>query len=223
MHFFDTRTRRRVGAPYRMDATIATLRFSPDGSRLAVEGLGFDGATIDLVDVGTRRAIAARCAGGPQLAQRRHAVLAGLGDPDGRLRGDGRGRPVCSAGRLGPAIRSAARRRSRDPRFTRWSASSTSGAQLLTWTAPDDRMIVRDASRCEPLRHIRGAGAASPLRSPPTVASRPSAATDGAVRFVDLRTGRTRTGTSRHEAGRGGAQLHERRAQARDRRAPTAA
>ena len=59
MHFFDTRTRRRVGTPYRMDATIATLRFSPDGSRLAVEGLDYDGATIDLVDVGTRRAIAA--------------------------------------------------------------------------------------------------------------------------------------------------------------------
>ena len=108
VHFFDTRTRRRVGTPYRMDATIATLRFSPDGSRLAVEGLGFDGATIDLVDVGTRRAIAAPLAGGPQplngdmlFSPDSATLTAGFAVTDSD-------NAACSAGRPGPAVRSAA-------------------------------------------------------------------------------------------------------------------
>ena len=185
VHFFDTRTRRRVGTPYRMDATIATLRFSPDGSRLAVEGLDYDGATIDLVDVGTRRAIAAPLAGGTQPlngdmlfspdsatltaafavteSETQRAPLVGPDRSSDRRHDDDRGIRVPPAGRLPRRRRAAA-----DPG---WRPRSDDRARRLdAAAAPPHPRRRRCRRRCghrrRPRRGHRRRRRRGPLRRP---------------------------------------------------------
>ena len=196
--FFDTHTRRPVGQPYRMNAIISTLRFSPDGSRLAVEGLSFAGATIDLVDTRTRRAIAAPLAGEPQpdngdlLFSPDSAVLMAdfpVSPQSSRvLRWSARtGRPAGAATPIeGTAF---------DPLV---GFLDKDGTQLLIQSEPDKRMTVVDAATLKPLRRIGGAGVGAAVTGDGHVVAIGGA--DGVVRFVDVTTGRTRLGEGHHDA-----------------------
>jgi WD40 repeat protein len=193
--FFDPGTRRRVGRPYVTRAAVDSLLFSPDGTRLAVVARGVDGNYIDLVDVRTRRAIAAPLPGKPQETRPKL-----LFSPD--------------SARLAATFLVA----SETANLLRWSAQSgralpgpktiggsaggelvgyaSDGKDLVTLNSSNGRIFVRDAVTLQPIHQVaRPRDWLVAATNGQTVAV---GGGTGAVDFVDLRTGSTIKGFGQH-------------------------
>jgi WD40 repeat protein/DNA-binding SARP family transcriptional activator len=196
--FVDRRTRRPTGPPATVPGQepciivaqlrLDHLRFSPDGSRLAVGG-----CKPVILDAHTHRVLAPlRIGDGRILYALRFSpdgrtLFAAIGNPDEDVsairRFDGRsGRPL-------------------DPerRFTRGVGTlmvTRDGRRLVT-TSFGGATAIRDARSLRPLRRVP-VGAETAALSPDDrtmlVGGR-----DGSVRFLDLATGRVRTAFGRHD------------------------
>jgi WD40 repeat protein/DNA-binding SARP family transcriptional activator len=199
LRFVDTRTRRTaappVAVPGQAPCTIAALlrfdqlHYSPDGSRIAVGG-----CKPVVLDAATHRVIAHLKVGSDDL------VYGLRFSPDGRtlygvggfpaggaqlvLRFDGRtGRRLSGEARLG---------------FDGFATAipTRDGRALVTVDAPEHGTVVRDARTLRVLRRIP-VGAQYTALSPDGHTLLLGGA-DGSVRFADLRTGRVRVASGRH-------------------------
>jgi WD40 repeat protein/DNA-binding SARP family transcriptional activator len=201
--FFDAATGRRAGRPYKALGSISAVRFSPDGTRLAVAGQ----ESVDILDARTHK-YRTRLFAGPPSSSPIVNVPSVLGtiafSPDSR---------VLAA----DAIRNQQRHRS--AAIVRWDARTgrrlgrpqqverrpepalvgftSGGGQLVTSSAADNTTVIRDAATLRPLRRLQGGGARSAL-SPDgrTVAL---GAADGSVRLLDLQTGDLRVAGDSHD------------------------
>ena len=199
VEFFDAVTRRRIGLPATIGTSIVSLRFSPDGTRVAVAGYDRFGAPrIELLDAHSRRSL-----GDLDLS----FVSSFLGDlggvafsPDSRalvadyrvfrlVSGERRylGRWDARTGRpLGPPrpITSHADLRRALGGFI------AGGTRLVTSSAADGSTVIRDARRLRPLHRFPGGGSPADVSADGRRAALVSR--DGSARLVDLRTGASR-------------------------------
>jgi WD40 repeat protein len=196
--FIDAAGRRRIGPPFQAQAEVApTVRFSPDGRRLAVAA----GYGLELVDAHTHRRVRRLYADPDALAgEFQHVVFS----PDSR---------VVAADFASSDSRSRGRRY-----IQRWDAttgvrlgrarslSGSSGA-LVGFAGGETRLVtsgpavggttIRDATTLHPIRHWRGGG--TPAALSPDGRSLAFGDRDGSVRVADLRTGDVRVVTGRHD------------------------
>ncbi len=200
LRFVDTRTRRvaapPVPVPGQAPCTIAAvlrfdqLHYSPDGSRIAIGG-----CKPVILDAATHRVIAHLKVGSEDL------VYGLRFSPDGRtlyavggfpaggarlvLRFDGRtGRRLSGEARLGISGFATA-------------IPTPDGRALVTADAPERGTVVRDPRTLRILGRIH-AGAQYTALSPDGHTVLLGGA-DGSVRFADLRTGRVRVASGRHD------------------------
>ncbi|MDA0158851.1 AAA family ATPase [Solirubrobacter ginsenosidimutans] len=194
--FVDRRTHRRAAPPAAVggqepclivaQVRLDHLRFSPDGSRLAVGG-----CSPVILDARTHRVLA-------RLRVPDEFIYTLRFSPDGRTLFAAVGRPLKGDTAL---VRFDAR--SGRPLGPERSAGEGLGSFMLT---RDGRRVV---TSFEGATVIRDAGTLRPLRSLPvgaeTAALSPDGHTvllggsDGSVRFLDLVSGKVRTGSGRHE------------------------
>jgi WD40 repeat protein len=199
--FFDVVTRRRIGPPYKRSGEITALRYSNDGSRLAVIGYDLPGpAAVDLVDARTHRRITelffADRDPGPNLGtavfssdSRVVAAAFAAFTPGSRTRQYIQRWNVLTGRRLGP------------PRPISAGAlvGFIAGSMLPVAAGPAGRETdVRDAATLRLIRHWRDRGA--PASVSPDGRSLAYGARDGSVQLVDLRTGKLRVAVGRHDA-----------------------
>jgi WD40 repeat protein len=202
--FFDAVTGRRAGRPYKALRAIHAVRFSPDGTRLAVGGDDI----VDILDARTHRPYrSGLVAEAPSASFVSLPLVLGTiaFSPDSR---------VLAA----DVIRNEPRRRSAD--IVRWDARTgrrlgrprqvartpepalvgftRRGAQLVTSSAADRATVFRDAATLRPLRRLQGGGTPSALSPNGRVVA--FGAADGSVRLLDLYTGKLRVATGRHDA-----------------------
>jgi WD40 repeat protein/class 3 adenylate cyclase len=202
----DTRTRERIGSPLHVNQDVNTLDFSPDGKLLAASGqVGEtpDTQKVKLIDLATREPVAeidvgayprepdlptfvdARFSGdGRAVVVSVHAQHAHQGVPAHVRRYDARsGKPLGRAarnGRLGISAPVIPSRRDR-----------------LVFTSPDETIVVAEATLRVRRRFSEGGFIAglSPDGRTAALGTR-----DGGVATLDLRTGKRRTFSGRHEA-----------------------
>jgi WD40 repeat protein/DNA-binding SARP family transcriptional activator len=200
--FFDAATGRRAGRPYKTPVgAISAVRFSPDGTRVAVAGLDF----VDILDARTHGAYRSGLVAAPPGSSPRVNFPVVLGtiafSPDSRVLAADviRHEPPRTAaivrwnaltgrrlGRPRPVARTP------EPTLVGF----TTPGQLVTSSAADDTTVIRDAATLRPLRRLRGGSTPSALSPNGRVVA--FGATDGSVRLLDLDTGKLRVATGRH-------------------------
>jgi DNA-binding SARP family transcriptional activator/WD40 repeat protein len=212
---------RRIGKPYRGRAAIIhALAFSPDGHRLAVAGLDRDSgnAFLDVLDAGTHERVRTLFVDPAQSATEYNGVAF---SPDAH---------VLAASYLAEQVRSHGRFLESRPAnaVLRWDLrtgsrlghSRTIGSLPLQPTRPigvalvglvgaGNRLVtsgpggqgttIRDVATLRPLRHWPAGGA--PAATSPDGRWLAFGAADGSVRLLDLRDGRLRVTSGRHDAG----------------------
>jgi DNA-binding SARP family transcriptional activator/WD40 repeat protein len=200
---FDTSGWRR-GASYDTGLPVRTLRFSPDGTRLAIASGNESAGELDLLDVASFHRIARRRLGpGPQAF---HALAfspdsrvlvtgyAGWNDEQGRPKPGVLARLDARTGRsLGPAT--PVTRAGEDFML----AFAAGGKRLVMMSEESRQTVVRDADTLRPIRRMRAWGLpwASAVSPDGRVAA--LARDDGSLRLVDLRTGKSRTLPGGHD------------------------
>jgi WD40 repeat protein/DNA-binding SARP family transcriptional activator len=213
VRFFDAATRRPVARPYDVGkrripelgySPDTELEYSPDGTRLAVADASFPvGGFIDLLDARTHRRIKRLSVEGlgPAAPSLKDVVFS----PDARVliahrtsqsvNGYGPGQLMRWDARTGRLL-------NRQPAAKDFALIGfvAGGKRLLSSSASTRTAALRDAVTLRPLRRFR-------------VVSRPGASTvspdgrlaafggaDGSVRFLDLRSGKVRRASGRHDA-----------------------
>jgi WD40 repeat protein/uncharacterized membrane protein YkvA (DUF1232 family) len=201
--FFDAATGRRAGRPYKALRAISAVRFSPDGTRLAVATVDF----VDILDARTHRAYRSGLVAEPPSTSGLVNFPLVLGtiafSPDSRVLAADviRTEPRRSADvvrwdartgrRLGRPRQVA---RTPEPALVGFTASG----RLVTSSAADRATVIRDAATLRPLRRLRGGGTRSALSPDGRLVA--LGAADGSVRLLDLHTGTLRVATGRHDA-----------------------
>jgi DNA-binding SARP family transcriptional activator/WD40 repeat protein len=195
----DVATRRRLAAPFESGAPfgIASLAFSPDGTRLAIAGGDVSGPVIDLLDVQSRRRVT-RFTTEPL----RDPVVAMSFSPDSKVvAAQTAGLPEDPISRL---IRLDAR--SGEP-LGNVTEIPGRAATLLGFTGAGHGLVVT-SSEADGATYVRDAATLAPVRRLPVSASvtalgsRGVAALgtrDGDVRLLDLRSGRVRVAHGHHD------------------------
>jgi WD40 repeat protein len=192
--FFDAHTRRRLARPHEsgLTAHIASLAFSPDGSRLASAGFDEGGGFVDLFDGRSLRYIARlgvvelNYAGAPHITfspdSRVLAVEARYNANRVVFRWDAK---------TGDALRPTVMPATTSPALFDF----VSDRRVVT--AAKDATTVRDAVTLRPLRRFPAGGEATAFsRAAGLVAF---GAQDGSLRLLDVRTGALREAAGRHE------------------------
>jgi WD40 repeat protein/class 3 adenylate cyclase/energy-coupling factor transporter ATP-binding protein EcfA2 len=200
--FLDAATGRRAGRPYKTPTGgISMVRFSPDGTRLAVEGDEF----VDILDARTHRAYRSGLAAAPPSASTLPSALGTIAfSPDSRVLAADvirteprRGTDIVRWDALTGRRLGRPRQVARTPELALVGFSAR-GARLLTWSAADRATVIRDAATLLPVRRLRGGGTRSALSPDGRVMA--FGAEDGSVRLLDLRTGDLRIANGRHDA-----------------------
>jgi DNA-binding SARP family transcriptional activator len=193
---FDT-AGRRLRASYRTGLPVRTFRFSPDGTRLAIASGHNAAGALDLVDAATLHRVAHhRLPAGPEF----HSLAF---SPDSRVlltanaRWGGRGMLARWDARTGRALRPPTPITGRDEDFL--VEFLAGGRRLVTMSENGRETIVRDARTLRPVAHERAWGLAWASAVSPDGQVAALARDDGSLRFVDLRTGSSRTPSVRHE------------------------
>ena len=208
--FVDAVTGREIGPPARAGPSIESLRYSPDGTRVAVDGINsFGDPEVQLLDARSHRRVAdlnlsfvsAFIAGLGGLAFSRDSrVLAAdydvfqLTSPERDFVGlwDARtGRPIGAPHVVTAGV---------EPRRT-LGGFIAGGTRIVTSSVADARTVIRDAGTLRPLRRFPGGGSPADVSADGREAA--LVARDGTARLVDLRTGVAR----RLGGGRGAAML----------------
>jgi WD40 repeat protein/DNA-binding SARP family transcriptional activator len=200
--FLEAATGRRVGRAYKALGAIWALRFSPDGTLLAVAEVD----SVDILDARTHRASRSGLVVAPPSASPLVNFPLVLGtiafSPDSRLL-------AADVIRNEPRRRSAdivrwdvrtGRRLGRPRRVARGQEPALVGLtrlRLVTSSAADNTTIIRDAATLRPVRRLRGGGTRSALSPDGRVVA--LGATDGSVRLLDLSTGNLRVAKGSHD------------------------
>ena len=203
--FFDPVTGRRGGGPYELPyaTAISAVRFSPDGTRLAVAW----GGSVDILDGRTHqretRLVVGPPSGSAVTVNVPFALETIAFSPDSRVLAadathNGRRRSTDivrwdarSGRRLGPPRQVAG---TPEPELVGFTAH---GARLVTSSAADRATVIRDAASLRPLQSLRGGGAPSALSPDGRVVA--FGAADGSVRLLDLHTGTLRVAADRQD------------------------
>jgi WD40 repeat protein len=204
--FLDAPSGRRAGGPYKALRAISAVRFSPDGTLLAVVvGNEF----VDILDARThqprKHLVVAPASTSPAAINSPWALGTIAFSPDSRVlwadvihnqprrssadivRWD-----VRSGRRLGPPRQVA---RAPEAALVGFIAG---GARLVTSSAAERATVIRDAATLRPRRRLRGGGTPSALSPDGRVVA--LGAADGSVRLLDLRSGSLRVATDRDDA-----------------------
>jgi DNA-binding SARP family transcriptional activator/WD40 repeat protein len=206
--FADAVTRRQIGQPYKAAGPISAVRFSPDGTRVAVIGYGVNReASIELLDARTHRSTGPLADGfdphtfvdhvGTIVFSPDSRVLAADGLAPGGPSGDRRYTVRWDARtgrRLGPP-RPVTSGPDRAPALVGFVAG---GTRVVTSSAADGSTVIRDAPTLRPVRRFPGGGSPATVSPDGRVAA--LGAHDGSVRLLDLRTGGVRAVAGRHSA-----------------------
>ena len=215
VRFYDAATRRPVARSYDDGKTAVPdrgysadteLRYSPDGTRLAVADSSFpSGGFIDLLDTRTHHRVARltgepRGAGGGAAPALEHVTFSRdsrvlIAETMSRdVGGQGNGIMKRWDARTGRVLSQ------QDAGKDLTVIGFLGGGRLLTSRAAIPELVARDASTLRPLRRLH-------VDRPPTVSTLSPdgrvvamGAADGSVRFLDLRTGSMRTASGRHDA-----------------------
>jgi WD40 repeat protein len=195
LRFFDLPARRFIGPPVLVaglgGGAIDPPQFSPDGTRVAIEG--------EIVDVHSQNRVTLRLTSTEAQVHLRFSpdgrtVLALLGYGSGGIalqRFSARtGRPV-DAGRLIGRVPGG-----QDAVFGTVLALAA-GRRWVVTTNPAGPTVIRDPGTLRPLRRL-ARGAQTAVLSPDERTLLLGGA-DGSVRFLDLASGRLRTGAGRHD------------------------
>jgi DNA-binding beta-propeller fold protein YncE len=204
--FIDAVTRRAIGRPYKAGHTVVAVRFSPDGTRVAVVGYGVNDQDgfVELLDARTHRSLGHLASGVDFM----YYVGTVVFSPDSRvLVADFRPFPQPSrirryavrwdAGtghRLGPP-RPVTSSPDRAPALVGFIAR---GTRLVTSSAADGSTVIRDATTLRPVRQFPAGGSPAAVSADGRVAA--LGAADGSVRLLDLRTGRVHAVGGRRDA-----------------------
>jgi WD40 repeat protein len=202
--FLDGATGRWAGRPYKALGAISAVRFSPDATLLAVATDEF----VDILDARTHRAYRSGLVVAPPTAQIAVNIPWVLGtiafSPDSRVLAadvihNEPGRRSADIVRWDlrterrPGRQQVAR--TPEPALVGYTAR---GARLVTSSAADNTTVIRDAASLRPMRRLRGGGTRSALSPDGRVVA--LGAADGSVRLLDLRTGKLRVASGRHDA-----------------------
>jgi WD40 repeat protein/DNA-binding SARP family transcriptional activator len=198
----DTRTRRRVAPPYAalghedpaQWASFDDVRFSPDGSRLAVGGTGpaiLDARSHGLVaglQIGRDRLVYSL-----RFSPDGRTVFAVVGYTDPDIRSDAAvQRFDATSGRaLGPE-RPVARR------LVFVNLMITGDGRRVVTSTSDDGTVIRDAETLQPLQRLPVRAERAALS--PDDRTMLAGGRDGSVRFLDLGTGELRPASGEHGA-----------------------
>jgi WD40 repeat protein/class 3 adenylate cyclase/tRNA A-37 threonylcarbamoyl transferase component Bud32 len=197
----DTRTRRRLSRPIPVYRSIHELDFSPDGRLLAVSGEAGDTRNVKLLDVSTRKVVREIDTGpgraGPERfidvrfgrSGRDLIVIAAPDRPDAPFPPQLRRYDARTGTPLGPVVRV-----SRQPGI--FAPAVAFRRDRLLFSNPRATLAV-DAVTFRVQRRISEGGFASGLSPDGQTAALGSE--DGGVSILDLRTGRRRTLSGRHE------------------------
>jgi WD40 repeat protein/DNA-binding SARP family transcriptional activator len=197
-------TGRRLGRSYRTGLPVRTLRFSPDGRRIAVAS-GHEGeGALDLLEADTLRRIAHRRFGQSAEAFRNIAF-----SPDSRVLAFGYAPFDFELGRPGPGSLERWGTRTGRPlgppvRVTREAdfllGFAAGGRRIVTMSEVERQTVLRDAETLRPVRRLPAWGLTWASALSPDGRVLALAREDGSLRLVDLRTGSVRTPSGRHEA-----------------------
>ena len=202
--FLDAATGRRAGGPYEALFDVSAVRFSPDGTRLAVAGVD----SVDIIDARTHRAYRSGLVAEPPRPSGLVNFPVVLGtiafSPDSRVLAADVIRNVPP--RSADIVRWNARtgRRLGRPRQVAPTPEpalvgfTARGARFVTSSAADRSTVIRDTATLRPLRRLQGGGTPSALSPNGRVVA--FGAADGSVRLLDLHTGKLRVATGRHDA-----------------------
>ena len=213
VRFVDAATLRPVGRPY--DAGKARipelgyspdseLAYSPDGTRLAVADVtDAYGGFIDLLDGRTHRRIRrldnGSASGGPSPSPKdvmfspdsRRLIAHSTSDT---ASGHGPGHLVVRDARTGRVLK-----RQNVGNDLGVIGFVAGGRRLLTSSQSTRTTVLRDAENLRPLRSFHVAGRAGASTVTPDGRLAALGAADGSVRLLDLRSGRVRTASGRHD------------------------
>ena len=216
VRFFDAVTRQRVGRPYDVAkkripelaySTDSELEYSPDGTRLAVADHSFPvGGFIDLLDARTHGRIARLTItepgpGGGAEPSPKDVLFS----PDSRILiahtmsqtadGYGPGQLARWDARTGRVLHRQFA--GKDLALLGFLAD---GKRLLTSSESTRTVVVRDALTLRPLRRFAVVARAGAVVVSPDGRLAALGAADGSVRFLDLRSGKVRRASGRHDA-----------------------
>ena len=207
----DAVTHRRLAPVYHAGATVNAVRFSPDGTRLAVASSGHERATdqLDLMDGRSLRRIARHGLGAladpvdalafspdSQTLVASYAPVA-PSSPGSPESGVGPGRIARWSGRTGRLL-------GRPVQVTRKGAVAvefgSASSRLVTMSEVDRETVIRDARTLRALRRFPAFGTRTAFAVSQDTKLAALARDDGSLRLLDLRTGAQRTAAGRHEA-----------------------
>ena len=213
VRFVDAATLRPVGRPYDAGkaripelgySTDSELAYSPDGTRLAVADVtDAYGGFIDLLDGRTHRRIRrldnGSASGGPSPSPKdvmfspdsRRLIAHSTSDT---ASGHGPGHLVVRDARTGRVLK-----RQNVGNDLGVIGFVAGGRRLLTSSQSTRTTVLRDAENLRPLRSFHVAGRAGASTVTPDGRLAALGAADGSVRLLDLRSGRVRTASGRHD------------------------